>query len=256
VAGYPLVALIDANTDWDAVAAELARIYDGKSDTLSVDVRELESAPADMTMRVDFAADKGDKKDGSAVSALTVAPNIATDEKSIVATNDVIAVDLGGDYVEFSAARSSGDKNTDISGSQLAIGAVIDGNPLLRLLDADQDGRLTLRERQQLRGLLEALDVDEDGGVSASEIPVPIRLAVTLGPKVHQLLARPTGAARTIAPREVSKAPDWFASMDKNKDGDLSRGEFLGTTEQFRQFDGNGDQLLSVAEALKLNPGE
>jgi hypothetical protein len=54
----------------------------------------------------------------------------------------------------------------------------------------------------------------------------------------------------------VPTAPDWFASMDKNRDGDLSRGEFLGTTAQFRQFDENDDELLSVAEALKLNPGE
>jgi hypothetical protein len=30
----------------------------------------------------------------------------------------------------------------------------------------------------------------------------------------------------------------------------------LGTTEQFRQFDTDGDGLLSVAEALKLSPGQ
>jgi hypothetical protein len=73
---------------------------------------------------------------------------------------------------------------------------------------------------------------------------------------VHQLLAKPTGEARTVAPRDVPKAPDWFLSMDKNSDGDLSRGEFLGTTEQFRQFDANGDELLDTGEALKLNPGQ
>jgi hypothetical protein len=255
-AGYPLIVLIDANTDWEAVAADLARVYECKAEAFPSDTREFEGMPADMTMRVDFDANTGEKKNGSAVTAVSVSPSIATAEKAVSATSDVIAVDLGGDYVEFAAAQTAGDKNTDISGSQLAIGAVIDGNPLLRLLDGDEDGRLTLRERQQLSGLLAALDRDADGQVSAGEVPVPIRLAVTLGPRVHQLLARPTGAARTIAPQEVSKAPEWFASMDKNGDGDLSRGEFLGTTEQFRQFDENGDQLLGVAEALKLNPGE
>jgi hypothetical protein len=44
--------------------------------------------------------------------------------------------------------------------------------------------------------------------------------------------------------------------MDKNSDRDLSRNEFLGTTEQFRQFDTDTDGLLSVAEALKLDSGQ
>jgi hypothetical protein len=256
-AGYRMVVLVDANTDWDAVAADLARIYPDAQPAAASQLEKLGSVPADITLRVDFAGDKGEKTNGLAVSALTVSPSSGAENKGISATGNVIAVDLGGECFEFSAAKSAGDKkNSDISGSQLAIGAVIDGNPLLRLLDSDQDGRLTLRERQQLSGLLSAIDRDGDGGISAGEIPVPIRLAVTLGPQVHQLLAKPTGAASTIAPRGASKAPEWFASMDKNKDGDLARGEFLGTTEQFRQFDENGDSLLSVAEALKLNAGE
>ena len=78
-----------------------------------------------------------------------------------------------------------------------------------------------------------------------------------MGPRVHQLLAAPTGSARTIAPRDAAPtAPGWFLSMDKNSDRDLSRNEFLGNTEQFRQFDTDGDGLLSVAEALKLTGGQ
>ena len=101
-----------------------------------------------------------------------------------------------------------------------------------------------MRERQELSGLLAALDRDGDGAVGASEMPMPIRFAVTLGPHVHELLATPVGAARAIAPRESAPAaPAWFASMDKNHDGDLSRSEFLGTSEQFRQFDADGDGL-------------
>ncbi len=254
--GHSLVVLLDANTDWEALEANLKRVYVGKLDgSANLDARELGAKPADVTLRVDLGAG-GDQENDQALSLVSVSSELATNRDAVSATTDVIAMDLGGDYIEFSAAQAAADENSDIAASQLAIGAVIDGNPLLRLLDRDQDGRLTLRERKELGGLLAALDRDTDGNLSASEIPVPIRLAITLGPQVHQLLAKPTGAARTIASRDVPKAPDWFLSMDKNSDSDLSRGEFLGTTEQFRQFDENGDQLLSIAEALKVNPGE
>jgi hypothetical protein len=41
--------------------------------------------------------------------------------------------------------------------------------------------------------------------------------------------------------------------MDRNGDGDVSRREFLGTAEQFRKIDGDGDGLISVEEAEKAD---
>lgn len=91
-------------------------------------------------------------------------------------------------------------------------------------------------------------------------MPIPIRLAVTVGPNMDRLLAKPTGATRALAtaapPSLPPKSPDWFISVDSNADGDLARGEFLGTAEQFSQFDADGDGLLSVDEAVKMMPGE
>jgi hypothetical protein len=213
--------------------------------------------PADISFRVDFSTTKSAEPQSSAVAVLSMGAEFAANPNAVVAANDVISVDAGGDFVEFSAAQAPTDESGAANASQLAVGAVIDGNPIERLLDHDHDGRLTLRERQELAGLLAALDDDQNGAVSIDEIPVPIRLAVTLGPQVHRLLATPTGAARAIAPRSSAPtAPDWFVSMDRNRDSDLSRSEFLGTAEQFRQFDADGDGLLSVAEAVKLAAGQ
>jgi hypothetical protein len=251
--GHPLVVPLDGATDLDGLSAELMRIYgDTARSTAS-----LSSAPADVALRVDFRTAKSDEAQPTAVSLLSLSSDLNSSGDAAIATADVISLNVDGDFIEFSAAQMPAGENGDASATQLAVGAVIDGNPLERLLDRDQNGRFTLRERQQLAGLLTALDRNRDGQVGSDEIPVPIRLAITLGPHVHQLLATPTGSAREIAQSEAAPAPPaWFLSMDKNGDRDLARGEFLGTTEQFRQFDSDSDGLLSASEALKLSSSQ
>ena len=46
-----------------------------------------------------------------------------------------------------------------------------------------------------------------------------------------------------------NRGPAWFRKMDRNKDGDVSRREFLGTPEEFKKIDTDGDGLISAAEA-------
>ncbi len=41
--------------------------------------------------------------------------------------------------------------------------------------------------------------------------------------------------------------------MDRNRDGDLSRREFLGTDEKFRRIDADGDGLISIEEAERAD---
>ncbi len=263
---------LDEQTDWNDVAANLTRLYGEAnpsaapaSDSLKErvrhpraaltanDVRALLTEPADISLRVDFATAQGA---ATGVSVVSLSPELSAVKSAVTATNNVISLDLGADYLEFSAAGPPDGSAAEISLSQVAIGAAVDGDPLLRTVDRDQDGRLTSRERKALTEYVTRLDVNRDGQLSAREIPVPIRLAITLGPRVHQLLARSTLAARTVAPREVPTAPDWFTSSDLNKDGDLSRNEFIGTSDVFQRLDTDNDGRISVAEALKAGGGE
>ena len=43
--------------------------------------------------------------------------------------------------------------------------------------------------------------------------------------------------------------------MDRNRDGDVSGSEFLGTAQQFRHLDTTADGFLDAAEATNASAG-
>src|SRR5262249_21719780 len=47
--------------------------------------------------------------------------------------------------------------------------------------------------------------------------------------------------------------PVWFRKMDRNRDGDVSRKEVLGSDELFRLIDADGDGLISAEEAERYD---
>jgi Ca2+-binding EF-hand superfamily protein len=130
------------------------------------------------------------------------------------------------------------------------------GRALFQLLDANGDGRLGLRELRNAWDRLAALDKNGDGFVSADEIPRQFELTVSQGslrgfrstPVVVSRLGVRTPSARTPA-----RGPLWFRKMDLNLDGDVSPREFLGTQEEFRRIDADGDGLISVEEAERYD---
>jgi Ca2+-binding EF-hand superfamily protein len=127
------------------------------------------------------------------------------------------------------------------------------GRGLFGVFDADGDGRLSPRELRQMAKAAEAADRDGDGMLSPADIVRRLRATIRAGSAVGQS-GRPVavpapGMAGTPQPAPRTEGPVWFRKMDRNRDGDVSRREFLGTSEQFKEIDADGDGLIDRTEA-------
>jgi Ca2+-binding EF-hand superfamily protein len=142
--------------------------------------------------------------------------------------------------------------------SSASLAVADQGRGLFELLDTSKDGRLSVREMRNAVKLLDQLDHDRDGMLSRTEIPRSFQLALAVGPinNNNQLrgavVFRAGPGMNTPSPAQRA-GPVWFFKMDRNRDGDVSRREFLGTDEEFRRIDTDGDGLISLEEALKAD---
>jgi Ca2+-binding EF-hand superfamily protein len=132
------------------------------------------------------------------------------------------------------------------------------GKGLVEILDADGDGRLSVRELRGAHKVLGRLDADKDGQLAAAEVPKQHSGAFELGPAGGNaglarvvFLANDMGRQTPLPAR--TKGPVWFRKMDRNRDGDVSRLEFLGTEEQFKAIDADGDGLITADEAERYD---
>lgn len=133
---------------------------------------------------------------------------------------------------------------------------VVDRGPsLFEFLDTDHDGRLSPRELRSAWTRLEPWDRAHTGRITRQQVPRQFQMVLSHGqPRSH---LSPVGPGYADMPlfRDRARGPLWFRKMDRNGDGDVSPREFLGTAEQFRRIDCDGDGLIDADEAARADQG-
>lgn len=130
------------------------------------------------------------------------------------------------------------------------------GRGLFELFDTDRDGRLSLRELKYLPRLVDELGRGRDGDLDPRAVPHSYLFNLEQGAggggtnpyAVFEAMGMNTERSAARGP-----GPVWFHKMDRNRDGDVSRREFLGSEALFRRIDTDGDGLISMAEALRFD---
>ena len=132
-----------------------------------------------------------------------------------------------------------------------------EGKTLFELLDGNVDRRLTMRELREGFDRLAVVDRNHDERVAQSELESRYRLTFSFGRnQSFTPNANPLNMPLTPRLRSQANGPVWYRRMDRNLDGDITWREFLGSREQFDQFDTNSDEMIDVTEASATQVGK
>ncbi len=124
------------------------------------------------------------------------------------------------------------------------------GNGFFQILDANADGRISIRELRESEKLLTAV-AGEAAELNPSKLSKSYRIEIQRGGvSLFGRVDRPSVETPTAILKPPS-GPIWFQRMDRNGDGDLTWDEFLGPRDVFHQLDGDHDDLIDESEASK-----
>jgi Ca2+-binding EF-hand superfamily protein len=136
----------------------------------------------------------------------------------------------------------------------LSLTAGESGSGLFEMMDANRDGRLTVRE---MRTAIERFEGGQ-GFITKTVMSRQFGLNVMLGPIGLGGRATPGGGTggmgAPITPRPSGRTgPIWFRKLDSNGDGEVSKREWLGDPADFKRLDLDGDGVISPEEAVKAD---
>jgi Ca2+-binding EF-hand superfamily protein len=116
-------------------------------------------------------------------------------------------------------------------------------------LDANADGRVSVRELRRAPMALAQLDRDRRPGIGEKEPVRHFHIEFVRGS--YQLFGPSEQLAAQTPAFQQRRAigPIWFQRMDRNNDGDLTWNEFLGPREVFHTLDRDADGLVDPQEA-------
>lgn len=129
-------------------------------------------------------------------------------------------------------------------GARLVTRWMLDADPWFHILDVDGDSKVGEVERNEFGRQFSVLDSNADGVITPNELPMVVRLEVNRNDQRFSV-GLPAGASD---PTEALVPEDWFAAMDTNQDGVVSRSEFLGDREDFEGLDSDKDGFVARGE--------
>jgi Ca2+-binding EF-hand superfamily protein len=140
--------------------------------------------------------------------------------------------------------------------SQMVLSVSDQGRAIFAIVDLNRDRHLGVREIRDAVSRVSSWDRNVDGHIRSDEVPHHYQLSIGRGQVMVGGRAA-FGPAMMGSPGTQAAAaagPRWFRKMDRNRDGDISRREFLGPRADFDRLDRDRDGLIDAQEAGNARP--
>jgi Ca2+-binding EF-hand superfamily protein len=148
------------------------------------------------------------------------------------------------------------DQQTQAARSQMVLSVADQGRAIFAIMDLNRDRHLGIREIRGAVARVSSWDRNGDGQIRSDEIPHHYQLSIGRGQITAVGMQAFSAAGMMASPATPAPAagPSWFRKMDRNRDGDISRREFLGPRADFERLDRDHDGLIDAEEAAQPKP--